>query len=157
MCVHCSKKSSFLEYPMFQRRTNLIPFMQNRLFYLKSLDNTSGVCFFFFFFFCLFVFLFFVVFFFLFFFFLFFFITTMFYINSYIQFKQCRPWCDAAFCGVWSRSTMFANAPSQRAHDVNIMSPQRRCNVMTLHRRWGDVIFTSCARWVLWDSRHKLV
>ena len=32
-----------------------------------------------------------------------------------------------------------------RAHDVNITSPQRRCNVMTLHRRWGDVIFTSCA------------
>ena len=28
---------------------------------------------------------------------------------------------------------------------VNITSPQRRCNVMTLHRRWGDVIFTSCA------------
>ena len=26
-------------------------------------------------------------------------------------------------------------------------SPQRRCNVMTLHRRWGDVIFTSCVRW----------
>ena len=38
---------------------------------------------------------------------------------------------------------------SQRAHDVNITSPQRRCNVMTLHRRWGDVIFTSCARWVI--------
>ena len=36
-------------------------------------------------------------------------------------------------------------------HDVNITSPQRRCNVMTLHRRWGDVIFTSCARWdMLW-------
>ena len=34
---------------------------------------------------------------------------------------------------------------SQRAHDVNITSPQRRCNVMSLHRRWGDVIFTSCA------------
>ena len=34
-----------------------------------------------------------------------------------------------------------------QAHDVNITSPQRRCNVMTLHRRWGDVIFTSCARW----------
>ena len=34
---------------------------------------------------------------------------------------------------------------AQRAHDVNITSPQRRCNVMTLHRRWGDVVFTSCA------------
>ena len=26
-------------------------------------------------------------------------------------------------------------AQSQQAHDVNITSPQRRCNVMTLHRR----------------------
>ena len=34
---------------------------------------------------------------------------------------------------------------SKRAHDVNITSPERRCNVMTLHRRWGDVIFTVCA------------
>ena len=36
------------------------------------------------------------------------------------------------------------------AHDVNTTLPQRRCNVMTLHRRWGDVVFTSCARWDLW-------
>ena len=33
---------------------------------------------------------------------------------------------------------------SQRAHDINTTSPQRRC-VMTLHRRWDDVVFTSCA------------
>ena len=31
---------------------------------------------------------------------------------------------------------------TRQAHDVNITSPQRRCNVMTLHRRWGDDIFT---------------
>ena len=36
---------------------------------------------------------------------------------------------------------------SQRAHDVHTTSAQRRCNVMTLHRRWGDVVITSCARW----------
>ena len=29
---------------------------------------------------------------------------------------------------------------SQRAHDVNTTSLQRRCNVMTLHRRWADVV-----------------
>ena len=29
---------------------------------------------------------------------------------------------------------------SQQAHDVNTTSPQRRCNVMTLHRRWADVV-----------------
>ena len=34
---------------------------------------------------------------------------------------------------------------TQRTHDVNITSPQRRRNVMTLHWRWSDVIFTSCA------------
>ena len=38
---------------------------------------------------------------------------------------------------------------SQRAHDVYTTSAQRRCNVMTLHRRWGDVVLTSCARWVM--------
>ena len=48
----------------------------------------------------------------------------------------------------------YSNLNTQRAHDVNITPPQRRCNVMTLHRRWGDVIFTSCACWVvalLWN------
>ena len=34
-------------------------------------------------------------------------------------------------------------------HDVYTTSPQRRCNVMTLHRRWDDVVWTSCARWDL--------
>ena len=29
---------------------------------------------------------------------------------------------------------------SQWAHDVYTTSFQRRCNVMTLHRRWGDVV-----------------
>ena len=38
---------------------------------------------------------------------------------------------------------------------------QRWLNVMTLHRRWGDVVLTSCARWdyvAKWVSRlHNLV
>ena len=46
-------------------------------------------------------------------------------------------------CG--GRKRLPVHHHTQRAHDVNITSPQRRCNVMTLHRRWGDVIFTSCA------------
>ena len=37
------------------------------------------------------------------------FIMTMFYRNSCILFKQCRPWSDAAFYGVWSGSTRFTN------------------------------------------------
>ena len=34
---------------------------------------------------------------------------------------------------------------TQQAHDVYTTAAQRRCNVMTLHRRWGDVALTSCA------------
>ena len=45
----------------------------------------------------------------------------------------------------WNVKSCFLRIKTQRAHDVNITSPQRRCNVMTLHRRWGDVIFSSCA------------
>ena len=26
--------------------------------------------------------------------------------------KQCKPWSDAAFCGVWSGSALFANVPN---------------------------------------------
>ena len=39
------------------------------------------------------------------------FIFTAFYRNSYIWCKQCRPWSDAAYCGVWSGSSPFASAP----------------------------------------------
>ena len=49
---------------------------------------------------------------------------------------------------------------TQQAHDVRMTSDQRRCKVMTLHRRCYDVILTSCARWgqtdfpivVIWAS-----
>ena len=34
-------------------------------------------------------------------------IITMFYRNSCIWYKQCIPWSDAAFCGVWSGSIRF--------------------------------------------------
>ena len=41
----------------------------------------------------------------------------------------------------------------QRAHDVIMTSYQRRCGVMTSHRRLSDVIMTSCA---CWDSSGNL-
>ena len=41
----------------------------------------------------------------------------------------------------------YIEVQTRQAPDVNITSPQRRCNVMTLHRRWGDVIFTLHRRW----------
>ena len=39
------------------------------------------------------------------------FIITMFCRKSCIQCEQCRLWSDAAFCGVWSESALFANVP----------------------------------------------
>ena len=35
----------------------------------------------------------------------------IYYGNSYISCKQCRPWSDAAFCGVWSGSSLFVSIP----------------------------------------------
>ena len=45
---------------------------------------------------------------------------------------------------------------SQRAHDVRMTSYQRRCDVMTSHRRQSDVTLTSCACLVVtvWLSEH---
>ena len=36
---------------------------------------------------------------------------------------------------------------AQRAHNVKMTSYQRRCDVITSHRRWYDVILMLCARW----------
>ena len=35
----------------------------------------------------------------------------------------------------------------QRAHNIKMTSYQRRCDVITSHRRWYDVILTMCACW----------
>ena len=65
------------------------PLVPKRLFYLQSLDrsifNIRGVWLVF--------------------------INTLFSRNSYIWCKQCSPWSDAAFCDVWSVSTLFAIVP----------------------------------------------
>ena len=37
----------------------------------------------------------------------------------------------------------------QQAHDVNMTSYGRRCDVITSHRRQDDVIYMLCAYWVL--------
>ena len=39
----------------------------------------------------------------------------------------------------WWNTSRSSN-PAQQTHDVYTTSSQRRCNVMTLHRRWGDVV-----------------
>ena len=38
------------------------------------------------------------------------FICIIFFIE--ISIEQCRPWSDAAFCGVWSGSALFAYVPN---------------------------------------------
>ena len=55
--------------------------------------------------------------------------------------------CCWMFYTAWRALKWIQNDKTQQAHDVNTTSPQRRCNVMTLHRRWIDVLLTSCARW----------
>ena len=35
----------------------------------------------------------------------------------------------------------------QQAHNIKMTSYQRRCDVITSHRRWYDVILTLCAHW----------
>ena len=42
------------------------------------------------------------------------------YIYSDSLSKQCRPWSDAAFCGIWSGSTLFAI--HQAVLDLSIIS-----------------------------------
>ena len=40
--------------------------------------------------------------------------------------------------------------PSQQAHDVEMTSDRRRCDVIVSHRRQFDVVTTSC---VCWDEK----
>ena len=40
---------------------------------------------------------------------------------------------------IWVQYTLFAISPA--AHDVEMTSHQRRCDVMTSHRRWYDVFW----------------
>ena len=61
---------------------------------------------------------------------------------------RCR--CSSLACKVFDIRRSLFTLPfdvigSKRTHDVYTTSSQRRCNVMTLHRRWGDVVYTSCA------------
>ena len=52
---------------------------------------------------------------------------------------ECLGFCESEYgmgqCGVECCEHVGLHDLSQRAHDVNTMSPQRRSNVMTLRRR----------------------
>ena len=59
-------------------------------------------------------------------------------------------WLSCQWCRPWPSSRGRLNeryGSIQRAHDVYAMSHQRRCNVMTLHRRWYDVVSTLRVGW----------
>ena len=45
---------------------------------------------------------------------------------------------------------------SQQAHNIKMTSYQRRCDVITSHRRWYDVILTLCAHWVVGNAVPRL-
>ena len=45
-------------------------------------------------------------------------IITMFYRHLCIQCKECRPWSDTPFCGVWSGPFLFANVPFMGSQTV---------------------------------------
>ena len=49
----------------------------------------------------------------------------------------------------WTASCVQTLSP-QRAHDVNTTSPQRRCNHMTLHRRWFCLCWGFTAQSTQW-------
>ena len=48
-----------------------------------------------------------------------------------------------------------ATVPSQWAHNVKMTSYQRRCDVITSHRRWYDIILMLCVCWVVNISLDK--
>ena len=55
-------------------------------------------------------------------------------------------------CGAFNVATTLFRCPGIATITDQIVyttSAQRRCNVMTLYRRWDDVVLTSCACWVL--------
>ena len=53
-----------------------------------------------------------------------------------------KPWLESA-----CTSTQSGQSSSQQAHNIKMTSYQRRCDVITSHRRWYDVILTLCAHW----------
>ena len=69
-------------------------------------------------------------------------------LNEPSFFEKRRPSSLTSSHHITRTNCVSDDVNTQRAHDVYTTSAQRRCNVMTLHRRWGDVVLTSCARWV---------
>ena len=52
--------------------------------------------------------------------------------NRCTKCKQCRPWSDATFCGIWSGSTLFANVPFYGAPVINWLILVQNVNIALL-------------------------
>ena len=63
------------------------------------------------------------------------FIYTILHRSSCLQFKQCRPWLDDAFYGIWSGSVLFASYPvvGSRLKWVKLFGWWMKVNIISLH------------------------
>ena len=93
--------------------TSVYPFTPNWLFYLASSNrsNIMGVRLIF--------------------------IITMIYRNTWILYKQCRLWSGAAFCGVWSESTLFGKVPFNWTLGINGLL---RTEWLPLWQKWITLV-----------------
>ena len=69
--------------------------------------------------------------------------TTNFELN-----KEKLYYSLVVFLSPW-QSKLHCWSLSQWAHNVKMTSYQRRCDVITSHRRWYDVILMMCACWAV--------
>ena len=67
------------------------------------------------------------------------FFFCFFFVTSCLLYGRPIPFCK--------RSPLYKKDSPQWAHNVKMMSYQRRCDVITSHRRWYDVILILCACW----------
>ena len=62
--------------------------------------------------------------------------------NSIYSFILCIQYSNCL------RKMVLCTRYTQQVHNVKMTLFQRRCDVITSHRRWYDVILTLCAHWV---------
>ena len=71
--------------------------------------------------------------------------------------KQCRPWSDAAFCGVWSGSALFANV-QVRVLQIILFSLHSDITVTWIALLWITVtwISSNAPLWLHWSMMGRL-
>ena len=70
-------------------------------------------------------------------------------IKTYLMPILClgSPWSKATKIKIVLFTSCLVPRVSQRAHAITRTPYQHRCNIMTLHRRWYDVVLTLGPRW----------